>query len=211
MKELKILLVDDHRMLRDMWAFILDKEDWFRVVGSTGGNEDVARLSRKLCPDIILMDIAMTPVDGFELTQRISAFDHAPKIIGVSMYNFPSYAKKMLQSGAKGYLTKNCSKEELISAIREVSEGNRYIGEEIRDVISGEQLIPSISKSAVVNLTNREREVLALVKEGHSSKEISLRLDVGQKTIDVHRYNILKKLKLRNTAALVNYANLNGL
>lgn len=211
MKKITILLVDDHRMVRDMWAFILNSDERFRVVSSAGSDDDVTRLTRRLWPDIVLMDIAMTPVDGFELTEKICALKDAPKVIGVSMYSMPAYAKKMLQAGAKGYLTKNSSKEELIYAILEVSSGKRYICEEIRNYLAADQLAPANIKTKIIDLTDRELQVLALIKQGLSSREIGDRLEVGRKTVDAHRYNILKKLNLRNTAALVNYANLNGL
>jgi DNA-binding NarL/FixJ family response regulator len=123
------------------------------------------------------------------------------------MHSQPAYAKRMLQIGAKGYVTKNSSKEEMIKAILEVNEGSKYVCEEIKNNISELVLEENKDIPNVNALTEREIEIINLIKEGHSSKEIAAALNISLKTVEVHRHNVLKKLKLKNSASLVNFIN----
>lgn len=123
------------------------------------------------------------------------------------MHSQPAYAKKMLQIGAKGYVTKNSSKEEMIKAILEVNEGSKYICEEIKNNISELVLEENKDMPNVNALTEREIQIINLIKEGQSSKEIATSLNISLKTVEVHRHNVLKKLKLKNSASLVNFIN----
>ena len=122
------------------------------------------------------------------------------------MHSQPAYAKKMLQIGAKGYVTKNSSRDEMFKAIMEVYQGNRYICDEVKNIIS-EQIMDENPNQGINALSEREMQIVKLIKEGHSSKEISAQLTISLKTVEVHRHNILKKLSLKNSAALVNYIN----
>jgi len=122
------------------------------------------------------------------------------------MHTQPSYARKMLQMGASGYVTKNSSKEEMVNAILEVSAGNKFICAEIKELLSEVQE-DSSAVSAINSLTEREMDVINLIKQGSSSKDISLKLDISIKTVEVHRHNILKKLKLKNAASLIHFMN----
>lgn len=130
----------------------------------------------------------------------------------MSMHSMPVYARRILQSGASGYVTKNSSKEELFEALVEVEKGNKYICEEVKNILAHQELEESPEAGPDLNLlSKRELEVVQLIKEGLSSKEIAQKLDLSLKTVEVHRYNILKKLNLKNTAALVNFINSQGL
>jgi DNA-binding NarL/FixJ family response regulator len=122
----------------------------------------------------------------------------------------PAYAKKMLQSGAMGYVTKNSSKEELMEAILEVNKGQKYICSEVKNILAHQELEESDQPDLNV-LSRRELDITKLIKDGLSSREIALKLEISLKTVEVHRYNILKKLHLKNTAALVNFINTHGL
>lgn len=153
------------------------------------------------------MDINMTPISGFEATEKIRRVSPGSKVIGVSMHSQPAYAKKMLQIGARGYVTKNSSKEEMIAAILEVQAGNKYICDEIKNNISELVLEENKDVPNVNALTEREIQIINLIKEGQSSKEIANVLNISLKTVEVHRHNILKKLKLKNSASLVNFIN----
>jgi DNA-binding NarL/FixJ family response regulator len=153
------------------------------------------------------MDINILPISGFEATERIKKVSPNTKVIGVSMHSQPAYAKKMLQIGAKGYVTKNSSKEEMIKAILEVNEGSKYICEEIKNNISELVLEENKDVPNVNALTEREIQIINLIKEGQSSKEIASTLNISLKTVEVHRHNVLKKLKLKNSASLVNFIN----
>ena len=207
MEKISILIADDHKLIRETWSFILNNDTRFVVVAECGDSEQAVEMARTKKPQIVLMDINMTPISGFEATEKIRKVSPGSKVIGVSMHSQPAYAKKMLQIGARGYVTKNSSKEEMITAIMEVHAGNKYICDEIKNNISELVLEENKDVPNVNALTEREIQIINLIKEGQSSKEIALSLNISLKTVEVHRHNILKKLKLKNSASLVNFIN----
>jgi DNA-binding NarL/FixJ family response regulator len=207
MEKISILIADDHKLIRETWSFILNNDARFAVVAECGDSEQAVEMARTKKPQIVLMDINMTPISGFEATERIRKVSPGSKVIGVSMHSQPAYAKKMLQIGARGYVTKNSSKEEMITAIMEVHAGKKYICDEIKNNISELVLEENKDVPNVNALTEREIQIINLIKEGQSSKEIALSLNISLKTVEVHRHNILKKLKLKNSASLVNFIN----
>jgi len=211
MEKITILLVDDHKLIRDSWSFILNSDPRFIVIGETSSGEEAIEIASKKKPDIILMDVNMSPLNGFDATKQIHKISPDSRIIAVSMHTMPAYAKRMLQLGAMGYVTKNSSKDEMIAAIVEVSNGNKYICNEVKTILADQELDENADKGDLNDLSRRELDIIKLIKEGHSSREIALQLDISLKTVEVHRYNVLKKLKLKNTAALVNYINAKGL
>jgi|SRR5215831_17395980 len=211
MEQISIILVDDHKLIRDSWSFILNSDSRFKVVGETSSGEEAVEIAKTLNPDIVLMDVNMTPVNGFDATRQITKFSPRSKVIAVSMHTMPAYAKRMMQLGAMGYVTKNSSKDEMIKAIIEVSGGRKFVCDEVKNILAQKELEEEDGPADMNNLSRREIDIIKLIKEGHSSKEIALQLDISLKTVEVHRYNILKKLKLKNTAALVNFINVNGL
>ena len=155
----------------------------------------------------MLLDINMAPMSGFDVLKQIRKFSPGSKIIGVSMHSQPAYAKKMLRLGAKGYVTKNSPRQEMLEAIAEVSNNRIYICQEVKNILSdqllnGDQVNPDIN-----NLSDREMQIVRALKEGLSSKEIASELSISLKTVEVHRHNILKKLKLKNTVSLINFIN----
>jgi len=206
MEAISILIADDHKLIRDTWSFILNTDQRFKVVAECSNGEEAVEQAKQKRPQIVLMDINMTPVSGLEATKQIRKVSPGSRIIGVSMHSQPAYAKKMLQIGAKGYVTKNSSREEMFKAIMEVHKGNRYICEEVKNIIS-EQIMDDGPSQGINSLSERELQIVKLIKEGFSSKEISSQLNISLKTVEVHRHNILKKLNLKNSAALVNYIN----
>jgi len=207
MNKIRILIADDHKLIRETWSHILNSDPRFQVIAECGNAEEAVELAKVKHPDIVLMDINMIPFSGLEATQKIRKVSPASRIIGVSMHSQPAYAKKMLQMGARGYVTKNSSKEEMIQAILEVNQGNKYICEEIKNIISDQLLEEKESSPNINTLTEREMQIINLIKEGFSSKEIAGSLNISLKTVEVHRHNILKKLKLKNSASLVNFIN----
>ena len=212
MEKITILLVDDHKLIRDSWCFILNNDPRFQIIGETSGGNEAIELARIRKPQIVLMDVNMAPLNGFDTTREIRKFAPGSKVIGISMYSMPAYAKRMLQMGAMGYVTKNSSKDEMFEAIVEVSNGKKYVCGEVKDILALQELEDEGVRQPGMNvLSRREIEIVHLIREGLSSKEIALRLDVSLKTVEVHRYNILKKLGLKNTASLVNFINSNGL
>lgn len=211
MGKITILLVDDHKLIRDSWSFILNSDSRFQVIGETSNADEAVEIARTKKPDIVLMDINMTPVNGFEATKLVRKYSPGSKIIGISMHSMPAYARRMLQIGAMGYVTKNSSKDELITSIVEVYGGKKYICEEVKNILAQQELEDEGGTPDMNVLSRRELDIVQLIKEGLSSKEIAIRLDISLKTVEVHRYNILKKLSLKNTAALVNFINVHGL
>jgi two-component system invasion response regulator UvrY len=152
------------------------------------------------------MDINLPGMNGIEATQLIRKFSPSSKILGVSLHTQPTYARKMIQKGAMGYVTKNSTREEMFKAIMEVYGGKKYICAEIKNILSG-HITGEDEQAKIESLSLREIEVIKHIKDGRSSKEIAQALFISVKTIEVHRYNILKKLRLKNVAALVNFIN----
>lgn len=207
MEKISVLIADDHKLIRETWSYILNNDPRFMVVAECGDSEEAVEHAKNKKPQIVLMDINISPISGFEATERIRKLSPGSKVIGISMHSQPAYAKKMLQIGARGYVTKNSSKDEMIEAILSVHSGNKYICDEIKNNIS-ELILDEKQEMPNVNaLTGREIEIINLIKEGQSSKEIATILKISLKTVEVHRHNILKKLKLKNAASLVNYIN----
>ncbi len=207
MEKINVLIADDHKLIRETWSYILNSDERFRVIAECGDSEHAVELTKQKKPDIVLMDINILPISGFEATERIRKVSPTTKVIGVSMHSQPAYAKKMLQIGARGYVTKNSSKEEMIKAILEVNEGSKYVCDEIKNNISELVLEENKEIPNVNALTEREIQIINHIKEGQSSKEIATILNISLKTVEVHRHNVLKKLKLKNSAALVNFIN----
>jgi DNA-binding NarL/FixJ family response regulator len=207
MKKISIIIADDHKLVREAWTCYLNDNGNFDVIAATGDAHEAVGLVKKYNPDIILIEINLSPFSGIEAAKKIHAVQPHVRIIGVSVYSQPAYAKRILQVGALGYVTKNSPKEEMITAILEVHKGNKYICTEIKNIISEELLEGKEKHSDISRLTERELEVIHLIKVGKSSKEISVSLHIALKTVEVHRHNILKKLKLPNASALVNFIN----
>jgi DNA-binding NarL/FixJ family response regulator len=203
---ISILIADDHKLIRETWTYILNRDSRFKVIGSCSNSEESVKMSEKLQPEIVLMDINLAPFSGIEATRRIREASPQSRIIGITMHTQPTYAKKMLQLGASGYVTKNSSKEEMFNAIVEVSKGNKFICEEIKELLADAEDDKAVV-SAINSLTEREMDVINLIKQGSSSRDISIKLDISIKTVEVHRHNILKKLKLKNAASLIHFMN----
>ena len=211
MNKISILIVDDHKLIRESWSLILNTDPRFEVIGEISNGEEAVAFVGNIKPDIILMDVNMKPMSGFDATKNIRKIAPFSKIIGVSIHNMPAYAKKMLSLGAMGYITKNSSKDEMINAIIEVNHGNKYVCEEVKGILMKRELEGNAETPEMSVLSRRELEVIHLIRDGLSSKEIASQFGIALKTIEVHRYNILKKLKLKNTASLINFINEQGL
>ncbi len=207
MEKITILIADDHTLVRETWSFILNNDPRFQVVAECGSGEEAVELARNLRPNIVIMDINLPGINGIEATQQIRKFSPASKILGVSLHTQPTYARKMMQKGASGYVTKNSSREEMYKAIMEIHNGKKYICEEIKNILSEQVISGEEPQSGLNSLSQREIEIITLIKNGHSSKEIAESLNISVKTVEVHRYNILKKLNLKNAASLVNFIN----
>ncbi len=207
MKKISIMIVDDHTLIRETWSFLLGKNENFDVVAECGDGERAIELARDKRPDVVLLDINMAPMSGFDVLKQIRKFSPGSKIIGVSMHSQPAYAKKMLRLGAKGYVTKNSPRQEMLEAITEVSNNRIYVCQEVKNILSDQLLNSDQVNPDINNLSDREMQIVRALKEGMSSKEIAAELSISLKTVEVHRHNILKKLKLKNTVSLINFIN----
>jgi DNA-binding NarL/FixJ family response regulator len=210
MGKISLIIVDDHTLLRETWSWILNADPNFCVVAEAGSGEDAIQLCRVYRPDIVMMDITLPGMNGLEATKQIRTISPATKVIGISLHNHPTYARQMIEAGASGYITKNSPREEMLNGLNEVSKGKKYLCSEIKNLLSDE-LVTGQKEKSINLLSGREREIVRMLKTGASSKEIADVLCISAKTVEVHRTNILKKLALRNVAALVNYANTHGL
>lgn len=211
MSKITVMIVDDHTLIRETWSFLLGRNENFDVIAELGDGQKAIDIARDKRPQIVLLDINMTPLNGFDVLKMIRKLSPGSKVIAVSMHSQPAYAKKMLRLGAKGYVTKNSPKQEMLNAIAEVNKGNIYICQEVKNILSDQMLGEEDTGAGLNQLSEREIEVINQIRDGLSSKEIADKLGISIKTVEVHRHNILKKLKVKNTASLINYINSSGL
>jgi two-component system, NarL family, nitrate/nitrite response regulator NarL len=207
-KPTKIMIAEDQLLLMDSLVSLLRDFDEFEIIGLAGNGLELLQLLEKEKPDVILMDIKMPIMNGVEVTKVIN--DKMPwvKVIALSMYDHPVFIKEMLKSGAKGFLSKNCKKEELYEAIKNVQGGKTYLSKNAQEIVlqgfANDQTMENFDSSK--SLTSREIEIIQLLAEGLYTKEIALKLFISEKTVERHKTNILKKMQLRNTAQLVKVA-----
>jgi two-component system, NarL family, invasion response regulator UvrY len=207
MPKISVVLVDDHALIRESWSQLLKMLKQFEIVGEAGDSDQAVELVRNNRPDIVFLDINIKPRDGFETIKQILEISPRSKVIALSMYTLPAYARKMIGLGARAYITKNSSVEEILEAIGVINRGGVYVCRQILDISSENtqeknQLAPNLNL-----LSEREVKVLHYVKQGMSSREISAILNISFRTVEVHRHKILKKLNLKNTPSLINYLN----
>jgi DNA-binding NarL/FixJ family response regulator len=207
MKKISVVIVEDHKMVREMWVQLFVGRNDVEVVGKSGEFDEAIEMIKSKRPDIVLLDINLPNASGMDAVPLIRKYAPGTKIIAVSMHSQPAYAKKMLQLGARGYVTKNSSQEEMFAAIEAVMNGKNYVCDEIKNILSDQALQLEPTGPDIKELSLREIEIIRLIKEGNSSKEIAAQLNISPRTAEVHRHNILKKLKLKNTASLINFIN----
>ncbi len=209
----KIIIADDHRIIHDGLKPMLDSQPDIEVVALADTGKKAVELTEELKPNLVIMDISMPDLNGFEATLHIVSQCPEVKIIALSMNSDRQYVKRMLEAGASAYLTKDCSLEELVDAIRIVSAGKKYLSPEISSIVIDESLNHSsrTGSSASSGLTMRERDVLQLLAEGKSLNETAAKLSLSIKTVHTHRQNIMEKLDLHSIAELTKYAIKEGL
>lgn len=209
---IRIVLADDHAVLRHGLSRSFETEDDIEVVGQASDGLSAIDLIRELIPDVVVMDIGMSDLNGIEATRRITKDYPDVKVVGLSMHSSDKYIREMFKAGASGYLLKNCPFEELVEAIRAVADGKTFISSSIGDMIIKEYISkPEEEKSVFSVLSQREREVLQLLAEGKTTKQVGRLLNISPKTVEVHRLRIMDKLQLDNIAHLTKYAIQEGL
>jgi two-component system invasion response regulator UvrY len=209
MEKITLLITDDHTLVRESWVMLLNSDPRFKVIAQCNSGEDAVEQAKKLRPDIVIMDINLPGINGIEATGQVRKYSPGSKILGVSLHTQPAYARKMIQTGAMGYVTKNSSSQEMLKAIIEIHNGRKYICDEIKNILSRQELSgddPS-KNQGLHTLSKRELDIIRYLKKGFTSREIAENISIAVKTVEVHRYNIMKKLNQRNVASLVNYIN----
>ena len=212
-KKVKILLADDHRILRSGLRELLEKQPEFEVVAEAENGREAVGLCRKLLPDVAIMDITMPDLNGVEATRKITAECSRTKVIILSVHSEQRFVTEVIKAGASGYILKDCEFDEMISAISTVTSGRIYLCSQVTTIVRNDyiQHLIRAESASPKTLTAREREVLQLIAEGKSTKEIAFSFNLSVKTIEAHRQRIMDKLNIHNVAELTKYAIREGL
>lgn len=210
-EQIRIVLVDDHNLVAEAWSVLLNLEPNLAVLGTANNADEALDICLKINPNIVLMDINLKDSNGIDATEMICNRLPKTKVIGLSLHDDISIVKKLMSKGAKGYLSKNASKEELIEAINKVMNGEIYLGSNVRNKFFTEVLIPKNEDSLEQkDLTLKEIEIVKHIANGLTSKQIAEKSFVSVRTVETHRHNILKKLNLQNAAQLSSWAREHG-
>jgi DNA-binding NarL/FixJ family response regulator len=206
---IRILLADDHTVVRDGLRALLEKQPDMEVVGEAADGRDSIRLAEEQTPDVVVMDIAMPNLNGIEATRRILATNPATAVVMLSMHQDESYVLRSLKAGAKGYLLKDSLRSDVIEAIRAVSQGRSFLTRKVSRMLQ-EDYVRQLESRGLDDsyelLTGREREILQMVAEGRSNKEVAALLNISSTTVETHRAHILQKLGLHTVPELILYA-----
>ena len=211
-KEVKIMIVDDHRIIVDGLKALLNDVEGMHVVTTAGDGREALEMLKLFPVDVILMDIDMPVMDGLKATRAIKAKHPAPYIIILSMHLQKGMIEDLIKMGVDGYVLKNTDKEQLTNAIFQVAAGKKYFGPNVTLTLLGDDTaVKSKSTDRTTELTDRELEILKLIVEGYTNKEIGEKLFISHRTVDTHRTNMMKKLEVNNVAGLIGYAIKNGI
>lgn len=210
--ETRIVLADDHRIVRQGLRTLLESQGGFRVVGEAADGEEAVEAAAALAPDVVLMDICMPRLSGIEATRRIAKATHPPRVLVLSMLEARSYVEEAFRAGAMGYVVKSAPPSDLTAAIEAVRSGSSYLSPAVTHQVLDTIAPPEGAKAPQrATLTEREREVLQLIAEGYSSREIADRIQLSCKTVETHRANLMDKLAIHKVAGLVRFAMRAGL
>jgi len=204
----RIVLADDHKIIRDGLKALLEKEREMEIVAEAENGRQALQLVRKHNPDIVIMDISMPDLNGIDATRQITSEQPSVKVIALSMHSQRQFVDGMLRAGVSAYLLKDTAFEELVKAVRIVLSGKKYLSPDVTDIVFQDYRQPPVFDAAeqTAELTQREREVLQLIAEGRATKEIASRLHISVKTVETHRKHIMEKLDLHTVAELTKYA-----
>ncbi len=205
---IKVLVVDDHTIIRSSLRVLLEQQSEVDVVGDSADGMTAIELARQLSPDVVLMDVMLrgSEVSGIEATQKITEVMPETKVIALSVVEEITYVKRILAAGATGYLFKGCTEEELVEAIHSVVKGQSYFSEGALQVVQEDYVTTAQSQGNYSKLTVREMEILKLIASGLPTKGIAAELRISRKTVDAHKRNIMEKLEMWSVAELTRYA-----
>jgi two-component system response regulator NreC len=205
--KIRILLADDHTLLREGIRALLNEQPDLIVIGEAADGREALQLARELYPDIVLMDIAMPLLNGVEATRQIRRDCPDSAVLALTMHDDEEYVRQLLAAGAAGYVLKRAAASELVSAIRAVWRGEAVLSPAVTRLVIADYLERQTpGQPAADELTPREREVLQLIAEGHTNKEIAALLNLSIKTVQAHRTSLMQKLDLHDRGALIRYA-----
>lgn len=213
---IRILIADDHKIMLDGLKALIEAQQDMKVVGQALNGREAVKLAHKEKPDMVIIDVAMPDLNGLEAMRQILSENPKTKVIALSMHSDRRYVTGMLSAGASGYILKHCAFEELAHAINTVLSNQVYLSPAIAEIVVKELSQPRSPRSrkqpaSLSSLTSREREVLQLIAEGHSAREIAQRLHLSVKTVETHRRQIMEKLGIRSVAELTKFAIREGL
>jgi len=210
---IKVMIVDDHAIVRHGLSRSIQQQEDMEVVGQAGDGRAAVELAKKLTPNVVLMDVSMPYLNGIEATREILRESPETRVIALSMHSAKRYVREMFRAGASGYLLKDCEFDELVQTIRLIADGQTYISPSISRIVVENYAHKTQEEkdNAFAVLTQREREVLQLMAEGNSTKQIAMRLFISPKTVEAHRLRIMNKLDIDNVALLTKYAIQEGL
>lgn len=205
---IRVLLVEDHALVRAGLRALLERAGDIHVLGEAPNGQEGVELTKELKPDVVIMDIMMPRLNGIQAAEHIQSMKLSAQVLLLSMYSEEGLVHQALQSGAKGYVLKTSVSEELLEAVRSVARGETYLSSAISSIATGGTLHTnaSQSKNPLDNLSPREKEILQLIAEEHTSIEIAQMLFISEKTVEKHRANLMEKLHVRNLAGLVRLA-----
>jgi len=209
---IKIVLADDHVFVRDGVKSLLENEINIKVVGEAVDGIDAVKVVSDTMPDLLILDIKMPYLNGIEVIEKLKTQKNTVKIIMLSMYDTEEYVLKSIKAGADGYLLKGSSKEEFLKALHTVAAGGKYFSGDISGILISQltnsllTLEPKQNLGEEIMITKREKEILTLLLSGKANKEIAETLKISKRTAEVHRFNLMKKLKVRNLMELSNKA-----
>ncbi len=211
---IKILLVDDHGIVRDGIKSTLTSEKNFKIIGEASNGQEAIEKVKKLSPDVVIMDISMPGMNGIEATTAISKRFPGTRTLMLSMHDNEDYVLKSLESGAAGYILKDTGKEEFVKAINIVANGEKYFSIAVSNILATGYLhrvknnaIPSEGENDDPHgLSKRERKILKMIVQGNNNKDIADELSLSVRTIETHRFNIMKKMKVKNALEMVKMA-----
>lgn len=206
---IKILLADDHALVRHGFRMILAAQPDMEIVGEAGNGRDAVEQAQKLKPDVVVMDVAMPELNGIEATRRIIELAPRARVLALSMHKDAVYVREILRAGARGYLLKDSADADLIAAVRAVAKGEGYLSPGVSDAVLSDYRRHVTDPLDL--LTSREREVLQLIAEGKTNKEIATSLTLSVYTVEAHRGRLMEKLNLHSTGELVRFAVRSGL
>ncbi len=209
MKKIRILLADDHVMVRQGFKMILAAQPDLEIVGEADNGREAVELAEKLQPDVVIMDVAMPDLNGIEATRRLAATSPHTRVLALSMYKDSVYVREILRAGARGYLLKDAFDRDLLSAVRAVATGEGYLSPAVSDAVLSDYRRHVTDPLDL--LSSREREVLQMIAEGKTNKEIATALKLSVYTVDAHRGRIMEKLNLHSVGELVRFAVRHGL